>query len=68
MCCNDRIFYRSLFIQIRCVLKKRFDHLVGELSERGRHAEAQGFSGVEIDGEFEFGRELHCRCAVLAWN
>jgi hypothetical protein len=26
MCCNDRIFYRSLFIQTRGVLKKLFDH------------------------------------------
>jgi hypothetical protein len=40
-------------------ISRFFRLLVGEPLERGWHAQAQGFGGFEIDGEFEFGRKLH---------
>jgi hypothetical protein len=35
-----------------------FDHLVGAGEQRWRHVEAESLGGLEIDHQFEFGRQL----------
>jgi len=44
-----------------------FDHLTGASEQRRRHVEAEGFRGLEVDDEIEFGRGLHRQiCRLLA--
>src|SRR5260370_25904638 len=42
-----------------------FDHLVGGLFQTQRHVEAQRLGGLEIDGQFEFGRRLYRKIGRL---
>ena len=36
-----------------------FDHLVGAAEQRQGHGQAERFSGLEVDDQFEFGGLLH---------
>jgi len=41
-------------------LQQLFDHLVGSLKERFRDRKAECLRGLEVDNQFELGRELDC--------
>jgi hypothetical protein len=60
--CNFRLLQHYL---PRAEVGDLFDYLVGQQLERGRHGEAEGAGGLEVNDQLVFERELNGQIARI---